>query len=121
LIEIAAPEKIQIGGFWYKIVCSPEEDAYLKEHGWWGRYSEAEQLCSVRSDANPQLMSATLIEEIFHAIEVVYLGRQLDHVDLKNLAAGWFQVMEEMGVRLAAARSTKCEYRNPKQIRSTKF
>jgi len=45
-------------------------------------------------------MSATLIEEIFHAIEVVYLGRQMDHADLKNLAAGWFQVLEGLGVRL---------------------
>ena len=100
MIEIAVPDKIQIGGFWYNIVCTPEENAYLKERGWWGRYSEAEQLCSVRSDTNSQLMSATLIEEISHAIEVVYAGHHIDHQDLKDLAAGWFQVLEGLGVRL---------------------
>ncbi len=100
-MELTLPHEIRIGGFLYRIVCTVEEDDYLTNHGWWGRYSEAAQLCSVRSDANPQLMSATLIEEIFHAIEVVYLGEQMDHKDLKNLAAGWFQVLEGLGVRLA--------------------
>ena len=100
MIEIEVPGKLQIGGFWYNITCSPEEDAYLKERNWWGRYDELAQLCSVRSDASPQLMGATLIEEISHAIEVVYAGRQIDHEYLKAIAQGWFQVLEQLGVRL---------------------
>jgi hypothetical protein len=99
VIDIQVPDKLRIGGFQYEIVCSPEEDAYLLKRGWWGRYSEAEQLCSVSSEANSQLMSATLIEEISHAIEVVYAGKQLPHGVLKDLAAGWFQVLEELGIR----------------------
>jgi hypothetical protein len=100
VIDIQVPDKLRIGGFQYEIACSPEEDAYLLKRGWWGRYSEAEQLCSVSSGANLQLMSATLIEEIFHAVEVVYAGKQLPHGTLKDLANGWFQVLEELGIRL---------------------
>ncbi len=100
MIEIEVPDRLQIGGFWYNVVCSPEEDACLKERGWWGRYDEASLVCSVRSDANDQQMGKTLIEEISHAIEVVYAGKQLDHADLKDLAQGWFQVLEQLGVRL---------------------
>jgi len=99
-MEIEVPDRLQIGGFLYNVVCSPEEDAYLKERGWWGRYEEGTLTCSVRSDAGAQLMGATLIEEISHAIEVVYAGKQLDHEDLKDLAQGWFQVLEQLGVRL---------------------
>ena len=52
-------------------------------------------------------MSATLIEEISHAIEVVYAGRHIEHQDLKDLAAGWFQVLENLGVRVGKSSSEK--------------
>ena len=99
MIEVRVPDVIKIGGFDYRVVCCPEEDKLLDSKGWWGRYDEAEQVVSVHSQATPQQKAKTLIEEISHAIEVVYAGKQLDHEDLKDMAQGWFQVMEQAGIR----------------------
>lgn len=99
MLEVKIPDTIKIGGFDYQVRCCPEEDALLDRAGWWGRYSEGEQIISVHSQASPQQKAKTLIEEISHAIEVVYAGKQLDHEDLKDMAQGWFQVMEQAGIR----------------------
>jgi hypothetical protein len=98
-MELEVPDKLQIGGFTYQVRCCPEEDANLDKINAWGRYNEGGLFISVHSKANPQQMAKTLIEEISHAIEVVYASKQLPHEDLKDMAQGWFQVMEQNGVR----------------------
>jgi hypothetical protein len=100
--RIKVPAKIKIGGYNYTIRQNRRVNRELDSAGMWGRHSATLREIQVATDGNmsDQQYSQTFLHELTHAISNVYCeGREVAESEVAAISNGFFQVLEEMGVR----------------------
>ena len=100
MYEIQIPDTIKVGGIDYTIRHTKESDKDLVDADRWGSHSERQHCIDLRTDCSPQQKSATFIHECLHAIDTVYLSKQIgDERIIGGLESGLLQVLEQLGIR----------------------
>ncbi len=89
------PDKVQIGGHVYPII---QDDIQVK-YDLVG-YSQHRPLTEIAIErgVSSALKDETLIHEIFHAIDRVYLNSSLSEAEINALGSGFHQVLQQWGV-----------------------
>lgn len=99
MTEVKLPSSIKVGGIDFSIERSPEHNKELHALNLWGECSPPLQRIRLASDTLPQIFGEVAIHEILHAIDHIYVGKELTERQIEALAQGLFQVMEQLGVR----------------------
>ena len=100
MYEVKIPDSIKIGGFDYTVRHTKESDKELEDADMWGSHSERQRRIDLRTDCLPQQKSASFIHECLHAIDTIYLNRQIgDEKIIRGLGSGLLQILEQLGVR----------------------
>ncbi len=98
--EVTIPDTMKIGGFDYTILHNNETDKELEDIGNYGAHSEILRRIEISTRISPQQKSLVFIHEILHAIDDIYLAREINNDGtIKKLANGLFQALEQLGVR----------------------
>ena len=96
---IKIPKSVKVGGFSYKVRASKRIDAELRDAHRRGSHSEFLRELDIASSSSPQEESCTLIHEILHAVDTVYLNGALEEGQVTSLSNGIHQVLEQLKVR----------------------
>lgn len=90
---ISSVNPITVGGF--NIVVKDGTEG-LNYQGLAGTFVGARGEILVRTDCGPEMQAQTLLHEVGHAVESVYLeADQLSEAQLSAFTQGWFQVMRD--------------------------
>jgi hypothetical protein len=97
--EIMLPASIKVGGLDYTVQYSPEMDKELRGGECFGDHNYWLQRIRLRMDLQPQGLTQSFIHEILHAVDAVYLNKQLSENTIDPIAQGLTQVFEQLGIR----------------------
>jgi len=88
------PNKIKIGGFYYKVEKRKSNDKEKNSNNWGITY-HSDKLILIDKDINEQQQIQTFFHEILHCIDVIYNSRQLTEESIERLSQGIYQVLKD--------------------------
>lgn len=92
-MKISDLTTVKVGGFDVSIEDQTEQLQYLQVYA---SFQGGKMAIGLRNDTAPQMLGQSLLHEIIHAIESVYLeGDELSERQLSALAQGLFQVSRD--------------------------
>ena len=98
-MSIRLPKEFQVGPFEYTIDTSDEARARLIGTRYWGETQHSVR--QIRLDTlnpSPQELDNTVIHELVHCIENVYLDTTLEERTVAVLANGLHQILRQLGI-----------------------
>ena len=98
MIKIEIPNQIRIAGFEYTILINPENDKELDAENIYGKVSSELGNIALLSRCDASQMSYNFTHEILHAISHHFIA-ELTENQVKALASGLHQVLEQLGLR----------------------
>ncbi len=103
LILVDVSRGMGIAGHFYQVKIGKGITGRLKEGNYYGRcYNTEKQILTDNSVPSP-LCSNNLIHETIHAIDDCY-DTKLSETQVKRIANGFHQVMEEFGIRFVTGK-----------------
>ena len=99
MYEIKIPKEIKVGGSDYTIKVDDVTLSYLKDHSNRGECSHRNRIIGLDNSQSPQDFSETFIHECCHAVDTIYCNDELSEWQIRGIASGLHQILEELGVR----------------------
>lgn len=96
-MKIKRPKQIPVGGHLYEVRLDPQ---LRPREGLLGFHSNWEKAIAIDSNQLPGNMTYTLIDEIMHAINLIYLDNSLTDRDLHGISQGLHQVLGALGIEI---------------------
>lgn len=97
--DIKIPKHLNVAGHRYKISITPQTTKLLESEGYRGGHSDLLRVIEVRDDLPEQETSCTFLHECIHAVDAVFCNARLSEADIKSLANGLHQILEQLKVR----------------------
>ena len=92
-VKIQSP--IQVGGHGYKIVFSNKTG----DDDDWGQLNHKDLIIRLNPKLkNVSVLRQTLIHELDHAVDWVYVSRELQERQIYNISQGWNQIFDQLGI-----------------------
>ena len=88
------PKRIQVGSGWYQV----REDKSLVGNNHRGETDYVQRELRISPTCSPEQKAVTLLHEILHVIEVVYLCEDLEERQIKAMAEGLAQALQSAGL-----------------------
>ena len=97
--KVKIPKKLKVAGHSYKVCRNPQLTKELESEGYRGSHSDFLRVIEMRDDLSDEETSCTFVHECIHACDVVFCCAHLSESDIKGMANGLHQILEQLGVR----------------------
>ncbi len=97
--EVKIPKRLRVAGHTYKISINTRTDKGLDSEHYRGVHSDLLRTIEIKSNLSEEETSCTFLHECIHAVDVTYCASHLAEDDIRSLANGLHQILEQLGVR----------------------
>jgi len=94
MITVKLPNKIQVGGHWYKLVL----DSRVKDFGQRADINYEKQRISINPNQPQSQKEESFLHEALHFVEQVYCRGDVDEAEIDSLSQGIWQVLAQLGI-----------------------
>ena len=98
-MNIIVPNSIEIGGFTYTILVDKDTDWDLRGDNKYGDCSFVKQEIRVVGNMGSEHFTNTLLHELAHAIDKIYLSESLEEREIDGMTNGYHQVFNQLGIK----------------------
>lgn len=99
MYEIKIPKEIKIGGIDFAIKMDEVTHISLNDRSNRGEHSDRCRLISIDNSLSSQDISITFTHECCHAVDSIYCNNELSEYQIRGMAHGIHQVLEQLGIR----------------------